>query len=367
MKSPKRNKKVRRTSASRLPAKTKPSRRQGRSHIPVRPFVVATFAMTVDGKITTRTFSPIDFTSREDKAHLFHQRSLGDAVLIGAGTLRHDNVRLGLPGTELRDERLARKQTPYPIRVIVSNAGRIDPHLKIFQSDISPIVIFSTTRMPKKFQDALRTRSTLHLTKARSVDLAAMLQQLRARLQSASRRLRGRRGAFSQLAGARSCRSTECDNRAVHVRRSERTNTYRLEQRILAEERSLLAARNADRRRRMFFDLPDQTLPLIPAESLRCYFSCARPPNEFTVTIRTDILHLLGAIRTKGALIDANECRRVCRESFLALFAAIFHFQRHFDLFSLRDGLSCRATNLTPSIRAHRQLDYHSRAARNDL
>ena len=33
--------------------------------------------------------------------------------------------------------------------------------------------------MPKKFQEALRTKATLHLTKARSVDLAAMLQQLR--------------------------------------------------------------------------------------------------------------------------------------------------------------------------------------------
>jgi hypothetical protein len=98
----------------------------------------------------------------------------------------------------------------------------------------------------------------------------------------------------------------------------------------------------------------------------RC-FSCARPPNELTVTIRTDILHLLGAIRTKGAFIDTNECRRVGRESFLAFFAVIFHFQRHFSLFSCRDGLSCRAVDLTPSIRAHRQLDYHSRAARNDL
>ncbi len=135
--------------------------------------------MTVDGKITTRTFSPIDFTSREDKAHLFHQRSLGDAVLIGAGTLRHDNVRLGLPGTDLRDERVGRGQTPYPIRVIVSNSGRIDPALKIFQSNISPILIFSTARMPKKFQDKLRAMTTLCLTRTRSVDLVAMLQQLR--------------------------------------------------------------------------------------------------------------------------------------------------------------------------------------------
>jgi riboflavin-specific deaminase-like protein len=158
---------------------SKRSRPRGPSHIANRPFVVVTFAMTVDGKITTRTFAPVDFTSRADKAHLFRQRSLGDAVLIGAGTLRQDNVRLGLPGTELRDERIARGQTPYPLRVIVSNSGRIDPALKIFESNISPILIFSTAQMPKKFQDALGGRSTLHLGKGRSVDLAGMLQQLR--------------------------------------------------------------------------------------------------------------------------------------------------------------------------------------------
>ena len=144
-----------------------------------RPFVTATFAMTVDGKITTRNFSPVDFTSREDKMHLLRQRALGDAVLIGHTTLKQDNVRLGLPHAELREARVARGQTPYPLRVIVSNEGRIDPKLKIFQSDISPVIIFSTIRMPRKYQKSLREKATLHLSDARSVDLAWMLQQLR--------------------------------------------------------------------------------------------------------------------------------------------------------------------------------------------
>jgi riboflavin-specific deaminase-like protein len=155
-----------------------------RSHKPLRPklsrpFVAATFAMTVDGKITTRSFSPVDFTSREDKMHLLRQRALGDAVLIGHTTLKQDNVRLGLPHAELREARVARGQTPYPLRVIVSNEGRIDPKLKIFQSDISPVIVFSTIRMPRKYQKSLREKATLHLSDARSVDLAWMLQQLR--------------------------------------------------------------------------------------------------------------------------------------------------------------------------------------------
>jgi 2,5-diamino-6-(ribosylamino)-4(3H)-pyrimidinone 5'-phosphate reductase len=155
----------------------KSSGRKGPSK--VRPFVAATFAMTVDGKITTRTFSPVDFTSREDKRHLIRQRSLGDAVLIGRSTLAHDNVRLGVPDPQMRAEREARGQAPYPLRVIVSNEGRIDPALKIFQTDFSKILIFSTTRMPRKLQLVLREKAILHLTEQRKVDLTRMLQELR--------------------------------------------------------------------------------------------------------------------------------------------------------------------------------------------
>jgi riboflavin-specific deaminase-like protein len=141
--------------------------------------VAVTFAMTVDGKITTKNFSPVDFTSREDKLHLLRQRALGDAVLIGHSTLKHDNVRLGVPDPKMREARVARGQTPYPLRVIVSNEGRIDPALNIFQTDISPILIFSTVRMPVRYQKALREKATLHLSDARAVDLSWMLQQLR--------------------------------------------------------------------------------------------------------------------------------------------------------------------------------------------
>ena len=144
----------------------------------IRPFVSATFAMTVDGKITTRKFSPVDFTSREDKLHLFRERAMADAVLIGHSTLKRDNVRLALPA-ELREERIKRNQTPAPIRVIVSNEGKIDHRLKIFQSDVSPIVIFSTVRMPRKVRAALASKAILHLRKRGNVDLSAMLRTLR--------------------------------------------------------------------------------------------------------------------------------------------------------------------------------------------
>ena len=172
MNSVNRSKDVGRTSASPR------SRRQGRSHNRKRPFVVATFAITADGKVTTKNFGPVDFTSREDKLHLFRQRASADAVLIGHTSLERDNVRLGLPA-DLQELRIKRGQSRSPMRVIISNKGRIDERLKIFQSDISPIIVFSTKRMPQKNQKALQTKATLHLTDAEHVDLAVMLETLR--------------------------------------------------------------------------------------------------------------------------------------------------------------------------------------------
>jgi len=134
--------------------------------------------MTVDGKVTTKNLSPVDFTSREDKLHLFRQRALADAVLIGHTSLKRDNVRLGLPA-EMQETRVKRGQSFCPLRVIVSNEGRIDHRLKIFQSNVSPIIIFSTKRMPRKYQRALEKTATLHLSDAKHVDLAAMLETLR--------------------------------------------------------------------------------------------------------------------------------------------------------------------------------------------
>jgi riboflavin-specific deaminase-like protein len=153
-----------------------PSRRRGRSHF---PFVAVTFAMTVDGKVTTKNYTSVDFTSQEDKAHLIRQRALGDAVLVGHGTIENDNVRLGIPREHLRQERVARGQPPYPIRVIVSNKGRINPKLKIFETDFAPIIIFSTTRMPRRTREQLRKKATLYLSQAGRVDLRWMLQELR--------------------------------------------------------------------------------------------------------------------------------------------------------------------------------------------
>lgn len=143
-----------------------------------RPRVIANFALTADARISTRNKTPADFSSRADKRRLLEIRASGDAVLIGKGTLEAEDIAMSLPA-DLRAARADAGKAPVPLRVIVSNSGRIDPGLKIFRNTVSPVVIYSTKNMPPRVQAALAGVAALHLSNSDSVDLRAMLQHLR--------------------------------------------------------------------------------------------------------------------------------------------------------------------------------------------
>lgn len=145
-----------------------------------RPFVTANFALTWDGRISTRRGTPSDFSSPRDKRRLVEIRAKCDALLVSAKTLAADNMLMGLPDEALRAARVRRKQAPYPVRVLLTNSGRIDPNLRIFAKEFSPIVIFSTTRMPTATRAALAGKADLWLHTSATVNLAAMLATLRA-------------------------------------------------------------------------------------------------------------------------------------------------------------------------------------------
>ena len=145
-----------------------------------RPFLTANFALTADGRISTRALTPSDFSSPRDKRRLVEIRAGCDAILASAKTIAADNMTMGLPVEELRSARIAKGLPAFPVRVLISNRGRIEPTLRIFAKTFSPIVIFSTEKMPARTRAALATKATVHLDAAPSVDLARMLETLRA-------------------------------------------------------------------------------------------------------------------------------------------------------------------------------------------
>lgn len=143
------------------------------------PFVSANFAITADGRISTRNLTPANFSSKRDKRRLVEIRAKGDAVMASAKTVAADNMTMGLPAEELRVVREKKGMAPYPTRVLLTNSGRISPGLRLFTKDFSPIVIFSTDRMPAEVRKALAHKATVHLHRAKHVDLHEMLRTLR--------------------------------------------------------------------------------------------------------------------------------------------------------------------------------------------
>jgi riboflavin biosynthesis pyrimidine reductase len=99
-------------------------------------------------------------------------------VMVGKQTLQIDQMSMGLPDEALRRARVERGQSVYPIRVVISNSGDISNNLHIFNHEFSPIVIYSTTRMPPTNRSELRSKAELHLSPNDRLSLPEVLNDL---------------------------------------------------------------------------------------------------------------------------------------------------------------------------------------------
>jgi riboflavin-specific deaminase-like protein len=140
-----------------------------------RPRVIVNFALTADGKVSTRNFTPTVFTSKADKRRLLEIRSLADALLVGARTIATDRMSMRLPANDLQERRRALGLASEPFRVIVSNRGQIDLGWKVFRTPGSQVIAFSTQRMPHKLRLSVARAADLWIFDSPSIDVLAML------------------------------------------------------------------------------------------------------------------------------------------------------------------------------------------------
>lgn len=87
-----------------------------------RPFAILKGAMTLDGKIATKTGQSKWITSEQARRDVHRVRSQVDAVMVGIGTVLADNPELSARGSKHASQQRVGRQ---PIRVI------LDSHLRI--------------------------------------------------------------------------------------------------------------------------------------------------------------------------------------------------------------------------------------------
>lgn len=144
-----------------------------------RPKVIANFAITADGKVTTRNRTPANFTSPRDKRRLLEIRAMADAIIVGRNTVATDTMSMTLPDRSLQAKRRAKGLPPQPLRVIISNRGDLNPAWKVFQTPGTQRVVFSTVRMPEATRQALLPHCDLHLLDAKAIPIEDVLSALR--------------------------------------------------------------------------------------------------------------------------------------------------------------------------------------------
>lgn len=105
-----------------------------------RPRILINFAITADGKISTREKDPARFTSKLDLHRLLEIRKRADAILVGRGTLETDRMSLTIP----RDLNPPKQ----PLRCVVSRTGGFDLKHKLFNSQGGAVHLLVTEAAP---------------------------------------------------------------------------------------------------------------------------------------------------------------------------------------------------------------------------
>ncbi len=141
--------------------------------------MVANFAVTWDGRISTRNHTPSDFSSAADKRRLLEIRAEGDAVLASAATVKADTMTMGLPVASLREARVSLGKTAFPLRAIWTRSGSLSPTLRLFEQSFSPVVVFSGNRMPDPTRTALAKLATVRLAPDDNLSPEWVLRMLR--------------------------------------------------------------------------------------------------------------------------------------------------------------------------------------------
>lgn len=127
-----------------------------------RPHVALNFVMTADGRVSYRGRAEIG--TRTDRELMFHIRSLADAVMVGAGTVRVDAFA---PAVKGRDRQ--------PLAVVVSRSATL-PRGNRFFSFAGPRLVATITGA----DTASLEQSGIEILRLgdREVDLARLLARL---------------------------------------------------------------------------------------------------------------------------------------------------------------------------------------------
>lgn len=130
-----------------------------------RPLVALKYAMSLDGKIATKSYDSKWISGEESRNYVHKLRNDYDAILIGKNTLLKDNAKLNCRLDGGVD----------PVRIILANDLDFDENLEIFNLDSDKETIIASS-----LDENLRVKAKILICKEKNgqVDLEDLLNKL---------------------------------------------------------------------------------------------------------------------------------------------------------------------------------------------
>ncbi len=146
------------------------------------PEVTVKYAMTLDGRMATRTGHSRWITGEEARRYVHQLRDRHDAILVGVGTVLQDDPELT---TRLPAEECGDGGPHHPVRVVLDSQARTPPHARLLSPALpGRTVIVTTPAAPAQRITALEAAGAEVVTvpaQCGRVDVRAALQALGAR------------------------------------------------------------------------------------------------------------------------------------------------------------------------------------------
>ncbi|KAF5089087.1 2,5-diamino-6-ribosylamino-4(3H)-pyrimidinone 5'-phosphate reductase [anaerobic digester metagenome] len=138
----------------------------------MRPYVILNSAMTLDGKIATRTGSS-EISGHEDLIRVHRIRKKVDAIMVGINTVLADDPRLTV-------HKIPSKPSDNPLRVVVDSRARTPTDFRVLKDDAPTLIAVSESADPKNVE-ALKENVDVVFCGDKRVDLQCLMAELHER------------------------------------------------------------------------------------------------------------------------------------------------------------------------------------------
>jgi len=138
-------------------------------------------AMSLDGKINTSRREDIVLGSKHDRRLMDELRAKVEAVIVGAGTVKHDGHPILMRYADLLEKRRESGLPPHPVNIVLSRKLDVPSTREFFHNSKTQKIVFTTRSAPASRVKRFSKLAEVVVLPKRTLSPSDVLEDLRRR------------------------------------------------------------------------------------------------------------------------------------------------------------------------------------------